>query len=74
MMTQVEAIYHDGVFQPLQNVGLKENQRVRLSIQPLDVADFLDWLARVRKHREQIFACIGYLPDRKLDIAEDRMR
>ncbi len=73
-MTQVEAIYHDGIFQPLQNVGLKENQRVRLSVQPLEAADILDWLARVREHREQIYARAGYLPDSTLDIAEDRMR
>ena|SRR5437868_2047211 len=32
-MTQVDAIYQNGVFKPLQGVGLPENQRVRLSVQ-----------------------------------------
>lgn len=31
-MTQVEAIYQNGVFKPLQDVGLSENQRVRLGV------------------------------------------
>jgi predicted DNA-binding antitoxin AbrB/MazE fold protein len=35
-MSAIEAIYQHGVFKPLTDVGLPENQRVRLSIQPLD--------------------------------------
>ena len=38
-MTQVEAIYQNGVFRPLQKVGLPENQRVRLSVEPVATAD-----------------------------------
>ncbi len=34
-MTQIEAIYQNGVFRPLKDVGLPENQRVRLSVQSL---------------------------------------
>ena len=48
-MTQVDAIYQNGVFKPLQDVGLPENQRVRLSIQPVDVEDIRAWLAEVQE-------------------------
>ncbi len=47
-MTQVEAIYHNGVFQPVQDVKLPENQRVRLSIEPVEAQDILAWLADVQ--------------------------
>jgi predicted DNA-binding antitoxin AbrB/MazE fold protein len=73
-MTQVEAIYQNGVFQPLQDVGLPENQRVRLSIQPLDAGDARAWLARVRQRQQRIIAERGYFPDSTPDIAEDRRR
>lgn len=73
-MTHVEAIYHHGVFQPLQDVGLPENQRVRLSIQPVDAGDVRAWLARVQQRQQRIIAERGYFPDSTLDIAEDRRR
>ncbi len=73
-MTQVEAIYHNGVFKPLQNVGLLENQRVRLSIEPVEAGDAQAWLARVRQRQQRIIAERGYFPDSSLDIAEDRRR
>jgi len=73
-MTQVDAIYQDGVFKPLQDVGLPDNQRVRLSIQPLQHADVRAWLARVRQRRQRILTERGYFPDSTLDIAEDRRR
>ena len=73
-MTQVDAIYHNGVFQPLQDVGLSENQRVRLSIQPVEAGDVQEWLARVQQRRQRIIAERGYFPDSTLDIAEDRRR
>jgi predicted DNA-binding antitoxin AbrB/MazE fold protein len=34
-MTQVEAIFQEGMFKPLGPVELADNQRVRLSIQPI---------------------------------------
>lgn len=34
-MTQIEAIYQNGVFRPLKEVRLPENQRVQLSVQSL---------------------------------------
>ena len=72
-MTQVEAIYQDGVFKPLQDVGLADNQRVRLSIS-LDAAAMRAWLAEVQAMRQRIIAERGYFPDSTLDIAEDRRR
>lgn len=74
MMSQVEAIYQNGVFKPLSNVGLSENQRVRLSVAPLDAGDAQAWLGRVQQRHQQIIAQRGYFPDSTPDIAEDRRR
>ena len=73
-MSQIEAIYRHGVFEPLEPVDLKEEQRVRLSIEPTDKEAAVAWLERVAKRREEIFQRQGYLPDSTLDIAEDRRR
>jgi predicted DNA-binding antitoxin AbrB/MazE fold protein len=73
-MTQVDAIYQNGVFKPLQDVGLAENQRVRLSVQPVDAGDAQAWLAEVEELQERIIAQRGYFPDSTADIAEDRRR
>jgi predicted DNA-binding antitoxin AbrB/MazE fold protein len=73
-MTQVDAIYQNGVFKPLQDVDLPDNQRVRLSIQPIEAADVRAWLARVQQRQERIIAERGCFPDSTLDIAEDRRR
>ena len=73
-MTQVEAIYQNGVFKPLQDVGLPENQRVRLSVQPVEAGDVRAWLARIEERHQRIIAERGYFPDSTLDIAEDRRR
>ena len=76
-MTHVEAIYHNGVFQPVQDVKLPENQRVRLSIEPVETGDaekWRQWLEMVQEHQRQIIARRGYFPDSTPDIAEDRRR
>jgi predicted DNA-binding antitoxin AbrB/MazE fold protein len=73
-MTQVDAIYQNGVFKPLQDVGLPESQRVRLSVQPIEVSDVGAWLAEVQEMRQRIIAQRGYFPDSVTDIAEDRRR
>ena len=73
-MTQVYALYHDGVFKPLQDVDLPENQRVRLNVQPVEGGDVQAWLTEVREMRQRIIADRGYFPDSALDIAEDRSR
>ncbi len=73
-MTHVEAIYHDGIFQPVHDVKLPENQRVRLSIEPVNSADVKAWLADVQEMQKRIIAERGYFPDSAVSIAEDRMR
>ena len=73
-MTQVEAIYHDGVFQPVQDEKLPENQRVRLSIEPVEASDVMAWLADVQEMQKRVVAERGYFPDSAVSIAEDRMR
>ncbi len=73
-MTQVDAIYQNGVFKPLQDVELPENQRVRLSVQPVEVGDVRTWLAEVQERKQRIIAERGYFPDSAADIAEDRRR
>lgn len=73
-MTQVEAIYQGGVLKPLVELGLRENQRVRLEIRPLEEMNALDWLERSRKLQAEIISSQGYFPDSTPDIAEDRLR
>ena len=73
-MSQIEAIYRHGVFEPLEPVDLKEEQRVRLSIEPQRAETLEIWLEQVRKLREDIYQLQGYLPDSTRDIAEDRLR
>jgi predicted DNA-binding antitoxin AbrB/MazE fold protein len=77
IMSHVEAIYHNGVFQPVQEVKLPENQRVRLSIEPVaddDIAKARQWLADVQEMQKRIAPERGYFPDSAVSIAEDRMR
>jgi predicted DNA-binding antitoxin AbrB/MazE fold protein len=73
-MSQIEAIYRHGVFQPLEPVDLNEEQRVTLSIEPQRAEALEIWLEQVRKLRDDIYQLQGYLPDSTRDIAEDRMR
>jgi predicted DNA-binding antitoxin AbrB/MazE fold protein len=73
-MTQVNALYQDGVFKPLQEVDLPENQRVRLTVQSVKTRDVQVWLAQIEQRHQRIIAERGYFPDSALDIAEDRKR
>jgi predicted DNA-binding antitoxin AbrB/MazE fold protein len=73
-MTAVEAIYQGGVFKPLGEVHLPENQRVLLSIETPTGQDVAAWLAEVRQFQERIIAARGFFPDSTLDIAADRVR
>jgi predicted DNA-binding antitoxin AbrB/MazE fold protein len=61
-MDLVEAIYHDGVFEPVEHIDLPENQRVRLSVQTVDVGEGLSWLKRTKELRERIVQQQGLLP------------
>jgi predicted DNA-binding antitoxin AbrB/MazE fold protein len=74
-MAQIEAIFQGGVFKPLSEVALPENQRVKLQIEPIDAEYARAWLERVRKHQQEMLERHGgYFPDSIPDIAEDRMR
>ncbi len=74
MMTQIEAVYQDGVFKPVEQVALPQNQRVRLTVESVSGNEVLAWLDEVRKIQEPILATRGFLPDSTPDIAEDRRR
>jgi predicted DNA-binding antitoxin AbrB/MazE fold protein len=73
-MTEIEAVYQQGVFKPLQEVQLAENQRVRLRIEPSEAVDVRTWLAGVQQRQQRIVAERGHFPDSAADIAEDRRR
>jgi predicted DNA-binding antitoxin AbrB/MazE fold protein len=73
-MTEVEAVYQNGVFKPLSAVPLEENQRVHLSVRPVDVAETLAWLDDMQERHRRIVESRGYFPDSTPDIAEDRRR
>lgn len=73
-MHSVEAVYENGAFRPLQDVGLAENQRVLLSVLPLPAVDPRAWLTCVQQRQQQIVAERGCFPDSTTDIAEDRQR
>jgi predicted DNA-binding antitoxin AbrB/MazE fold protein len=72
-MTAVEAVYQNGVFEPVHPVDLPENQRVRLDVRPVDAAA-LAWFAEMRLARERVAAKYGLFPDTTPDIAADRRR
>jgi len=73
-MPEFEAIYQAGVFKPLKEVHLPENQRVLLSIRTQSVQDVGAWLTEVREFQQRIIATRGCFPDSTLDIAADRVR
>ena len=55
VVAPIEAIFQGGVFKPLDEVELPENQRLRLEIEPID-AEYAQHLAseRVRKHQQEM--------------------
>ena len=73
-MGQIEAIYRDGAFQPLVPIHLRENQRVRLTVQAVEAVDTEGWLADVRRRQQRMVEQHGFLPDSTPDIAADRLR
>ena len=68
-MHTVEAIYSGGVFKPLDQVTMPENQRVRLTIQPTEPSVSADWLDAIREFQGRIIASHGVLPDSATDRA-----
>ena len=73
-MIKVDAIYQGGIFKPLGEVGLRENQGVRLHIEPLEGNDVRAWLEEVQRLQQRIIDERGYFPDSTPDIAADRAR
>jgi predicted DNA-binding antitoxin AbrB/MazE fold protein len=74
-MSQIDAIYRHGVFEPLAPVDLQEEQRVRLSVEPVNNETPQQWLERVKALQAAILNRHGeFLPDSAPGIAEDRMR
>ena len=73
-MGQVEAIYQKGVFRPLGQVQLAENQHVRLHVEPLPTSTMQGWLDEARKLQKHFTDRGVVLPSSEADIAADRAR
>ena len=72
MTTSIRAVYRKGVFEPLEQVDLREDQEVRLQVEQLTPSEWLDRLRPI--HEAIIRRNGGLLPDSTPDIAEDRLR
>ncbi|MEX2315962.1 MAG: antitoxin family protein [Pirellulales bacterium] len=73
-MSRIEAVYRRGVFQPLEPVNLRDEQRVQLSFEPANGQTPQAWLSQVRAMQAAIVERQGVLPDSAPEIAADRMR
>ena len=73
-MSGIEAIYANGVFKPLANVSLPENQRVRLTVETALASSVDAWLTAVQSFQQQLLTTHGIFPDSTTDIAADRRR
>jgi predicted DNA-binding antitoxin AbrB/MazE fold protein len=75
-MSQVEAVYRHGVFEPLGPVDLKEEQRVQLSFEPVQKMTKEEFLKSIIELQEQILRDRNgeLLPDSTPEIAADRLR
>lgn len=71
-MSQIDAIYQDGVFKPLSPIVLPENQRVQLEINPVGSAQKAAWIEAVLERKRCFVEKHGLLPDSTPDIAADR--
>lgn len=56
MDTQIEAVYENGVFRPLQPLTLAEHERVLLTVSPCEDEDCEKTLAAIRAGLEDIKA------------------
>jgi predicted DNA-binding antitoxin AbrB/MazE fold protein len=73
-MSQINAIYRHGVFQPLEPVEFHEEQRVRLSIEAATIQTPQEWLDQLKTLHAAVVARQGLLPDSATEIAADRLR
>ena len=72
-MTHVKAIFRHGVFEPLEPVNFREEQRVELSIESESDSP-LAWLGKIQAMQAAVVRRGGVLPDSASEIAEDRRR
>jgi predicted DNA-binding antitoxin AbrB/MazE fold protein len=74
MVHITEAVFSQGVLKPVDELGLREQQRVRLIIEPVDAGQDVDRTAALMRLRAGIasmsFASSGPLPAR--DELHDR--
>jgi predicted DNA-binding antitoxin AbrB/MazE fold protein len=73
-MSYIDAIYRHGVFEPLQPVTYREEQRVRLCIATASEDTPQNWLNQLNNLHAGIIQRQGHLPDSASDIAMDRQR
>ena len=73
-MSQIDAIYRHGVFEPLGPVPFHDEQRVRLSIEPALQQPLRDWLDKARALQASLIERHGILPDSAPEIAADHAR
>ena len=73
-MVQIDAVFQQGVFKPLQPVDFVEDQRVHLIVEPVRQETPMEWMERVRKRREAIAKREGVFFDSAHEIALDRSR
>jgi predicted DNA-binding antitoxin AbrB/MazE fold protein len=67
-MSTVDAIYSGGVFRPLNEVPIAENQCVRLTIETAPVGEVSSWLAAVQQFQTDVIDRHGVLPDSTPEI------
>lgn len=73
-MVQIDAVFQQGVFKPLQPVDFAEDQRVHLIVETARQETPMEWMERVRKRSEAIAEREGTFPDSAREIALDRQR
>ena len=74
VITQIDAVFRRGVFEPLEPVKFQEEQRVRLNVEAEENENLKSWLEEVRAMHAAFLSERGPLPDSTPDIAADRMR
>lgn len=73
-MSQIEAVFQNGVFKPLLPIVLPENQRVTLQFEATEPPREPGWMENVKERKRRFVEQYGPLPDSTPDIAADRAR